>query len=166
MEQINQQEPENPTPANPTSKVTTGTVAVVAIALVAAAGWYLSGAKGVTGTVLGADTSYQAVFLTNGQVYFGKLASEGDWIKLTDIYYLQVTQSLQQAATGDQAKDATPSTTGSASTPQQNIQLVKLGSELHGPQDEMFIDRDKVLFWENMKDDAKVVQAIHQHKNK
>jgi hypothetical protein len=43
---------------------------------------------------------------------------------------------------------------------------VKLGSELHGPQDAMFIDSDKVMFWENMKDDSKVVQAIHQHKNK
>jgi hypothetical protein len=141
-------------------------VAVLAIVIVGAAGWTLAGTK-LSGKVLGANTSYQAVFLTNGQVYFGKMTDNGNWIQLTDIYYLQVTQPLQQTANADQSKTATPSsTTGSAATPQSNIQLVKLGSELHGPQDSMYIERDKILFWENMKDDSKVVAAIHQFKSK
>lgn len=97
---------------------------------------------------------YQAVFLTNGQVYFGKLAFSNRSVKLSDIYYLQVTQNLQQGAT-------------ETSTSQQpNIQLVKLGNELHGPQDAMYIERDKILFWENMKNDSKVVQAIQQYQSK
>jgi hypothetical protein len=108
---------------------------------------------------------YQAVFLTNGQVYFGKISANNSWVKLTDIYYLQVTQPLQQASTADQAKSATPSTTGTASS-QPNIQLIKLGSELHGPTDAMYIERDKVLFWENMQDNSKVVAAIKQYKSK
>ncbi|OGE92987.1 MAG: hypothetical protein A3K08_02545 [Candidatus Doudnabacteria bacterium RIFCSPLOWO2_01_41_7] len=79
---------------------------------------------------------------------------EGDWMQLRDIYYLQVTQQLQPDPT---SQDAT------AQTQQKNIQLVKLGSELHGPQDVMNIDRDKILFWENMKDDSKVVEAIRKY---
>ena len=39
---------------------------------------------------------YQAVFLTNGQVYFGKLHQvNGEYYRLTDIYYLQVADDLQ-----------------------------------------------------------------------
>lgn len=97
-----------------------------------------------------ATKGYQSVFLTNGQVYFGKLSVSGRFYKLTDIYYLQAPQDLQ-----DQKGIANP---------QQNIKLVKLGNELHGPQDQMYIERDKVLFWENMKDDSKVVTAIKQNK--
>jgi hypothetical protein len=140
-------------------------IGVVALVLVAAVVWYFASNNG--GKVLGASTSstYQAVFLSNGQVYFGKLEEQGNWIELTDIYYLQVTQNLQAASTADQAKTATP-TTDSTSTTQPNIQLVKLGSELHGPKDAMHIERDKVLFWEDMKDDSKVVAAIKQYKSK
>ncbi len=95
---------------------------------------------------------YQAVFLTNGQEYFGKLSASGGWLKLTDIYYLQTSQPLQ----------ATDS--GTSPDLNQNIQLVKLGSELHGPQDVMYIGRKEVLFWENIKDDSRVVDAINKYK--
>ena len=106
---------------------------------------------------------YQSVFLTNGQVYFGKVSTSGRWIKLTDIYYLQVTQPLQQASS---ESNAAPQSTGTAANNQPNSQLIKLGSELHGPTDAMYIEKDKVLFWENMKDDSKVVSAIKQYKSK
>ena len=93
------------------------------------------------------------IFLTNGQVYFGKLKSRGSWIVLTDIYYLQLKEQLQSntAATA-------PTAAG-----QENIQLVKLGSELHGPEDAMYIKPDKVLFWENLKPDSKAVTAIKKY---
>jgi hypothetical protein len=100
---------------------------------------------------------YQSVFLTNGQVYFGKITSTGKWIKLTEIYYLQATQPLQQEGSDTQTPPANQN---------QNIQLIKLGSELHGPQDVMYIEKDKILFWENMKDDSKVMQAIRQYQSK
>lgn len=98
---------------------------------------------------------YQAVFLTNGQVYFGKLADGGDrYIKLTDIYYLQVNQPQIQGSqqNAQQAQQ------------QPQLQLVKLGNELHGPVDEMHINRDQVLFYEDMKADGKVAQAIKEYK--
>ncbi|PJE76330.1 hypothetical protein COV04_00450 [Candidatus Uhrbacteria bacterium CG10_big_fil_rev_8_21_14_0_10_48_11] len=95
---------------------------------------------------------WQAVFLANGQVYFGKLEGVNKpYATLSDIYYLQVSQPLQQPAEG-------------ANQQQPNINLIKLGDELHGPEDAMYIERSKILFWENLKDDGRVVQAISQAK--
>jgi hypothetical protein len=100
---------------------------------------------------------YQAVFLTNGQVYFGKLAgASGDSMQLTNVYYLQVQQDVQ-GESGDQAQ------TEENKDDQSQVSLAKLGSELHGPEDAMQINREQVLFWENLTDDSKVVSAIKQH---
>jgi hypothetical protein len=87
---------------------------------------------------------WQAVFLSNGQVYFGHLSYERRMYILRDIYYLQAPQDLQSLPT----------------TPTASLNLVKLGEELHGPEDAMYIDRDKVMFWENLKDSSRVVEAI------
>lgn len=96
------------------------------------------------------SNQYQAVFLANGQVYFGKLQNvQGDYLRLINIYYLQVQQSVQPDA-------AKPNQDGQ----QPQVSLAKLGSELHGPEDAMYISRDQVLFWENLKGDGKVSQAI------
>lgn len=95
---------------------------------------------------------YQAVFLsdTSGQVYFGKLKSlNSKYYELTDIYYVKVENAVQ------------PDRNNTAA---QNISLAKLGNELHGPEDVMYISRDKVLFWENLKDDGQVVKAITEFK--
>ena len=95
------------------------------------------------------NKNYQAVFLTNGQVYFGKLSHENSrYPVLHEIYYLQVTQPPQPLQAGQ--------------TPPANINLVKLGAELHGPQDEMRINRDQILFIEDLKSDSRVLQAIQQ----
>jgi len=100
-----------------------------------------------------AQANYQAVFLTNGQVYFGKMSNvEDDYVKLANIYYLQVTPVLQTRTPDD--------TAGSVPTQQQQLSLVKLGNELHGPVDEMYINRQHVLFIEDLKEDGRVVQAI------
>ena len=98
------------------------------------------------------SSSYQAVFLTNGQVYFGKLYRENSSFPvLRDVYYLQVTQPPQPLQEGQ--------------TPPTNINLVKLGGELHGPQDEMRINKNQILFVEDLKNDSKVVTAIQQLEN-
>ena len=106
------------------------------------------------------NASYQAVFLANGQVYFGKLSdSTSDYATLKDIYYLQVVQPLLQ---GQQTAGQTAPTTGDA---QPQISLVKLGNELHGPVDEMHISRTQILFYEDLKDDGSVVKAIKAYKD-
>ena len=96
---------------------------------------------------------YQAVFLNSqdGQVYFGKLAVyNSDLYVLTDIYYVRVENPIQPE--------------GAAQEAQPNISLAKLGNELHGPEDVMYVSRDKVLYWENLKDDGQVVKAITDYK--
>lgn len=100
------------------------------------------------------SSDYQAVFLTNGQVYFGKLSDSGKYLKLSDIFYLQVNQPQIQ---GSQQTEQQAQT-------QPQLQLVKLGNELHGPMDEMSINRDQVLFFEDMKADGKVMKAIIEYK--
>lgn len=101
------------------------------------------------------SSDYQAVFLTNGQVYFGKLSDTHDqYATLTDIYYLQVNQpQIQGSQQTQQQAQAQP-----------QLQLVKLGNELHGPMDEMKINREHILFHESLKPEGKVVQAIKEHK--
>lgn len=89
----------------------------------------------------------QAVFLTNGQVYFGKIKSiSKQYLDLRGIYYLNVNQQVQPNQK-DQQQAA-------------NVTLVKLGCELHGPIDQMLVNRDQVTFWENLKDDGQVTTAI------
>ncbi len=105
------------------------------------------------------SSAWQAVFLTNGQVYFGHLKERtAKYPLLADIYYLQVNQ--QNLQSGDQ--NANTNTNSDAAQPQ--ISLIKLGEELHGPKDEMYIAKDQILFWEDLKDDSKVVQAIKDYK--
>jgi hypothetical protein len=106
---------------------------------------------------MGSDVSaYQAVFLTNGQVYFGQLSqANSDYPILTDIYYLQVVQPPLQ---GQQSGTPAPQ------SQQSQISLVKLGNELHGPVDEMHISKSQILFYEDLKSDGQVVKAIEAYK--
>ena len=129
-------------------------VVLIIVVLIILAG--LFAVSKVTGwNVLGIDKGsfsgeWQAVFLSNGQVYFGQIKSENtETIVVEDIYYLQVTKSLQPAE-GDTQKE-------------NELSLVKLGNELHGPEDEMRINRAHVLFIENLKEDGKVVRAIQRY---
>jgi len=87
----------------------------------------------------------QAVFVnvngTNGgQVYFGKIQDlNPQFIRLTKVFYIQNQQTTQ--ANSNSAYN-----------------LVKLGCELHGPEDVMVINRSQVFFWENLKNDSQVAQ--------
>jgi hypothetical protein len=87
--------------------------------------------------------AWQAVFLTNGQAYFGHVARvTPNWLTLRDVHYLQTTPSVQPGAT----------------TP--DIAIMKLGKELHGPEDAMRINREHILFIETLRNDSAVVRTI------
>jgi hypothetical protein len=54
--------------------------------------------------------------------------------------------------------------TSSGDNSSSQVSLAKLGSELHGPKDEMYIASDQMLFWENLNSGtSKVVQAIDKY---
>lgn len=127
-------------------------VLLVIVAVVVLAWFGVKALHAATADAAVKSKQYQAVFLTNGQVYFGKVANtDNSYVKLTDIYYLQVQQQVQ------------PKDQNSSQQPQ--VSLAKLGGELHGPEDVMYISRAQVLFWENLKDDGKVTKAIKDYKN-
>ncbi len=143
-----------PKPEKSKKRIAIIVAAIIAVAIVALGIWWAVGNISKSTTAI--DTSkYQAVFFTNGQVYFGKLHTfNDDYMKLTDVYY------LQSQATEDDSKN--PQET---SSDQSSTTLIKLGDEIHGPEDEMVISKDQVLFFENLKKDGKVSQSIEKFKN-
>lgn len=124
-------------------------VIVVLVVIIGGAIWwyYSSGQNSSTESTSEIGSGeYQAVFLDNGQVYFGKLNKGKEVYTLTDVFYLQ---------TGTVGLDQTSS-----------LSLTKLGNEAHGPEDKMEINKEHILFVEGMKNDSKVVKAIQDYKSK
>ena len=127
--------------------------AVVALAIIGLSGWFLY--RSSTAATIN-DDKYQAVFFTNGQVYFGKLEQvNASYFKLTDVFYIQAQEA---EATANESEN--PQKTSDQST---DIRLIKLGSEVHGPDDEMIISKDQILFFENLKKDGKVSDSITKY---
>jgi len=46
----------------------------------------------------------------------------------------------------------------------KDFPLVKLGNEVHGPYDEMRINRQHIIFVEDLRQDGKIMQAIQKYK--
>lgn len=137
----------------PSKKIVGAVVGVILLVAVALAGWsiYRSGPAAHID-----DSKYQAVFFTNGQVYFGKLHKlGGSYFSLTDIFYIQ-----SKTAQGENESE-NPQKAGTDST--SDLQLIKLGSEVHGPADEMVISKEQILFFENLRSDGKVADTITKY---
>lgn len=97
---------------------------------------------GCGGSDLKFPTEYQAVFLDNGQVFFGKLLDTGSpYLMLRDIYYVQTMV--------EEEKKKTTSI------------LVKRGSEWHNPNF-MRINTRHVLVIEPVGPDSRVAQLIRE----
>ena len=106
-------------------------------------------------------SDWQAVFLTNGQVYFGKLDGTTDaYPTLEDIYYLQVQQAPIQPAQAAGGEEVVQS----AETAKQQLILVKFGTELHRPMDKMYINKDHIMFFEDLSSASNVVTSIEDYK--
>ena len=90
--------------------------------------------------------TYQAVFLNNNQIYFGHLHDMySDYPVLSDVYYVQLTQEFSKKGQPVQEKG----------------RLMRLGdSEPHMPQNEMILNKEHILFWENLRLDSPVVKTI------
>ena len=128
---------------------------VIVAAAIVAMGFFL-GRTSTASTING--SKYQAVFFTNGQVYFGKLSQVNrEYFSLKKVFY------IQGSASEAQSDSKNPQQTSDQNA---NIELVKLGNEVHGPDDEMIISRDQILFFENLKSDGKVSSSINQYNNK
>lgn len=91
-------------------------------------------------------SEYQFVVLTNGLMYYGKMAGlETGFPVLTDIHYVQ-------SATDEKTKQVT------------NI-LRKRGQEWHRP-DRMILNAQHIIFMESVDSKSKVYTLIQELKNK
>ncbi len=85
---------------------------------------------------------FQAVFLTNGQAYFGHISEIGESsLVLEDIYYFKASG---EAVSG------------------QQLNLVRLEDEIYGPEDVIHISNSQVSYWQNLRSDSQVVKMINQ----
>lgn len=114
---------------------------IAGLLVIVAAGIYIFRTVRRSGAVQ-FTTPYQAVLLTNGSAYFGKLADYGGpHPVLTDVFYI-VNQVDPQ-------------------TKQSKPVLVKRGKELHEP-DRMYLNPSQILFVETVGPHSKVAQLIDE----
>ncbi len=94
---------------------------------------------------------YTAFFLTNGQIYFGKISYKNkNEVMLKDAYYIQNTDNLTESA---------------SSTEKGRFEIVKSGSEIYGPNGDVYLNMENVSSYEYLREDSKVVQKINSIKN-
>lgn len=125
------------------SKFAERTIAL-ALSIIAVALCLIAYASLQRGRVPDTGSTYQAVALAGGQLYFGRLqaANDGDF-ELRDVFYLQTRQNPETHAVA-------------------NV-LVKRGGEPHGP-DRMIISRGQVVLVEPVKADSQIGKLIAQQK--
>jgi len=87
---------------------------------------------------------YQAVFLTNGQTYFGRYYDRiGAYAKVEDVYYLQQGQATDSSGTTD-------------------TRIIRRGHELHEPTSRMLIPKSAILFVEDLTDSSRIAQFMQR----
>lgn len=119
----------------------TAIIVLVALILVGGIGyWFFEGRR-----VVAMTTQYQAVLLSNGSAYFGRLEGLGTpYPVLRDVFYVQSSQDPQ--------------------TKQVSNVLVKRGKEWHAP-DRMILNANMIVLVEPVNPTSRVAQLISQAKN-
>jgi len=92
--------------------------------------------------------SYQAVFLANGQTYFGRYLDRiGPYAKLDSVYYIQQNPPAEPDQPGEN-------------------RLIRRGGELHGPPGVVLVPKSAVLFVEDLRDDSRVTRFIEEDRRR
>ena len=87
---------------------------------------------------------YQAVFLANGQTYFGRYYDRlGAYAKIEDVYYLQQVTNADPNATAD-------------------TRIVRRGRELHEPSSRMLVPKSAILFVEDLTIESPIAQFMQR----
>ncbi len=87
---------------------------------------------------------YQAVFLANGQTYFGRYYDRlGAYAKIEDVYYLQQVQGSDPSAAPD-------------------TKILRRGQELHEPSSRMLIPKSAILFVEDLTDASPIARFMQK----
>ncbi len=87
--------------------------------------------------------AWKAVFLNNGQVFFGKFVDVplSRTITLREVFYIQ---------------DNKPN---SATT---TYQVARIINDIHGPSDKMIITKDQILYFEVLRSTSPFVKGLNQ----
>jgi len=113
---------------------------VIVAAIIVALSILLTSWIGARTHVVQFDKPYQAVLLSNGQVYYGRLDGYGtDHPVLREVYYIQSNVNPQ--------------------THEQSNVLTRRGKEWHGP-DRMYLNPSQILLVEPVGADSKVADLI------
>ncbi len=114
-----------------------GIVIIVIIALAAWAGFVIAGVRS-GGTNPNAASPYSAVYLTSGDIYFGKLS----WFPsphMTDVWFLERNQGQDGQA---------------------QLAIAPMKSVFWGPTDEINFNPQNILFWTHLINSSQVVQMM------
>jgi len=91
---------------------------------------------------------YQAVFLANGQTYFGHYLDRlGPYIKVENAFYIATQPTVEEGQTPES-------------------RLIRRGSELHQPLPYVLIPKSAILFVEDLRADSQVAQFMDKQLGK
>lgn len=117
-------------------------IAIIAGALLVAAAILLQPWLSRRAAAVSFDKPYQAVLLSNGQVYYGRMEGYGtSHPVLREVYYIQVQTNPQ--------------------THEQKNILLKRGKEWHAP-DRMYLTPSQILLVEPVGTESKVMDLIKE----
>ena len=103
--------------------------------------------KGANGTSASSGEPYFALTLTSGSLFFGHIIKQDNqYITLKDVYYLQ----------------RTPPPAGSKKDEGPGLTLVKQENDPYGPKNQLIVNREHLLLYQELRDDSKVVEVIRQ----
>jgi hypothetical protein len=85
---------------------------------------------------------YQAVFLSNGQTYFGHYVDRlGPYAKIENAFYIQQTPAANENEVA-------------------SSKIVRRGNELHEPEPFVLLPKSAILFVEDLRADSSVAQFM------
>ncbi len=97
------------------------------------------------------EAPYYAVAMTSGSLFFGHIKKQdATSIYMNDIFYLQRTPPQQDPKTKQQQGPG--------------ILLVPQSEDAYGPTDELIVNRQHVLYYQELKEDSKVIEGIQRTK--
>lgn len=93
--------------------------------------------------------SYQAIFLTNGQAYFGNITEiTNEYIILEEPYSIKLQQKQ---------------TDGEGETAQSEVKLLSIEDEFYKPVGYMLIKKSQINFIEELQDSSQIIEIIENY---
>ena len=107
--------------------------------------WQNGTVRNVIQTFKFKDT-YQAIFLSNGQVYFGKISEiTNKYVILNKPFFIKVEQKQENL---EEISD------------QPELKLISIKDEFHKPKDYMIIEKSSIILIEELDSSSQIVDII------